>query len=178
MLAEARRSIDRPTIFNNLGPLCNPASAQHQVIGVWDSKLLDQTANVISKLGTKRSWVVHGENGLDEISLAGKTQVAEIHGENVTHFEITAADFDVYSLGKDLPSNCAPRQSAEMIRDVLGNKMKDRDAERLVLINAAAAIYIAGNAATLPEAYEQAEKSIRDGAAVEKLNKLAAETAK
>ncbi len=178
VLAGARRSIDRPTIFNNLGPLCNPASAQHQVIGVWDSKLLDQTANVISKLGTKRSWVVHGENGLDEISLAGKTQVAEIHGENVTHFEITAADFDVYTLGKDLPSKCSPDQSAETIRDVLGNKMKGRDAERLVLINAAAAIYIAGSAATLPEAYEQAEKSIRDGAAVEKLNKLAAETAK
>ena len=177
-LAGARRSIGRPTIFNNLGPLCNPACAQHQVIGVWDTELLDKTANVLAKLGTKRSWVVHGENGLDEISLSGKTQVAEVNGENVAHFEITAADFDIYTLGKNLPSKCSPEQSAETIRDILGNKMKDRDAERLVLVNAAAAIYIAGNAASLTEAYKQAEMSIREGAAVNKLNKLAAESSK
>ena len=171
-LAKARRAVGRPTIFNNLGPLCNPASASHSVIGVYDKHLLESTARVLSRLRTKRAWVVYGENGLDEIALKGATLVAEVDGETVNVFEISAADFDVYTLGKDLPSNCTAEQSAAIIRDILDNRMRDRDAERLVLINAAAAIFIAGNAETLSDAYEQAEESIRSRQALHKLMKL------
>ena len=175
-LARARRSIGSPTIFNNLGPLCNPASAPHHVIGVWDKHLLESTARVLSRLGAKRSWIVCGENGLDEIALKGSTLVAEINGENVDVFEISAADFDIFTLGNDLPLNCTAEESAVIIRDILENKMSDRDTERLVLINAAAALYVAGNAADLPAGYNLAVESVRNGSALDKLNKLAVAT--
>jgi anthranilate phosphoribosyltransferase len=173
-LAKARKLIGRPTIFNNVGPLCNPASAPHHVIGVWDAKIVDKTANVLMRLGSRRSWVVHGENGLDEIALNGTTQVAEVNQGKVERFEISAADFGVYTLGRDLPENCTVTESAAVIREVLENKLKDRDPESLVLINAAAALYVAEKAATLEDAYENARDSIRGGAALEKLNAMAA----
>jgi len=177
-LSKARRSLGTPTIFNDLGPLCNPASAPHQVIGVWDKHLLELTARVLSRLGAKRSWIVYGENGLDEIALKGTTLVAEINGEQVEVFEISAVDFEVYSLGNDLPLNCTADKSAAVIRDILENKMTDRDAERLVLINAAAALYVAGKAADLPTAYNLAMESVRSGTALSKLNKLSVATEK
>ena len=173
-LAAARRSLQGPTIFNNLGPLCNPAAATHQVIGVWDEQIMDKTAAALARLGTRRSWVVHGEAGLDEIALKGKTYVAEVADGKVKRFEITAADFGVYTLGRDLPLGCGAEESAAVIREVLGNKRADRDAERLVLINAAAAIYVVGAEATLPGAYDRAQESIRSGSALEKLDLLAA----
>ncbi|MEO6050422.1 MAG: anthranilate phosphoribosyltransferase [Pyrinomonadaceae bacterium] len=175
-LAVARRSLGKPTIFNNLGPLCNPASAPHHVIGVWNEAMLEKTANVLARLGTKRSWVVHGEDGLDEVALKGITRFAEINEGTISTFEVTASDFGVYSLAKDLPSNCGAGQSAEIIRGILDNKMKDRDEERLVLINAAAAIYVAGRADSLPEAYKIAENSVRNGDAAGKLSRLAGST--
>jgi len=171
-LAVARRSIGRPTIFNCLGPLCNPASVPHHVIGVSDKHLLEMTATVLSRLGAKRSWIVYGENGLDEIALKGTTLVAEIGGEKLDLFEITAADFGVYTLGKDLPKQCSAEISAELICSILNNEMQGRDAERLVLTNAAAAIYVAGHAESLTAAYEQAEESVRSGSARGKLELL------
>ena len=98
--------------------------------------------------------------------------VAEINDDKVELFEVTSADFGVYTLGNDLPSGCSAEESSKVIEAVLGNEMEDRDAERLVLINAAAAIYVAGSANDLPEAYAQAEESIRRGAALQKLNNL------
>lgn len=172
-LAAARRWLGRPTIFNNLGPLCNPASAPHHVIGVWDKHLLEGTAKVLSRLGAKKSWVVYGENGLDEIALKGTTLVAEVDGESINVFEISAADFDIFTLGKDLPSDCTAEHSAKTIHAILNNEMKDRDAERLVLINAAAAIYAAGKTNSLPDAFKMAEESVRSGAAMAKLEILA-----
>lgn len=171
-LAAARRSLRRPTIFNNLGPLCNPASTPHAVIGVWDKHLLETTANVLKRLGAKRSWVVYGEGGLDEIALKGTTLIAEVGDDKVDVFQISAVDFDVFTLGKELPSKCSPAESAKMIQGVLGNEQKDRDPERLVLINAAAAIYVAGSASSLPDAYAKAEQSIRSGEASKKLNTI------
>jgi anthranilate phosphoribosyltransferase len=100
--------------------------------------------------------------------------VAEVDGEKVDVFEISAADFDVFSLGNDLPSNCTADQSSRLIRDILENKMKDRDTERLVLINAAAAMYVAGKATDMPTAYNIVAESLRSGAALDKLNRLAA----
>lgn len=174
-LAAARRSLGRPTIFNNLGPLCNPASVPHSVIGVWDKHMLETTANVMMRLGASRSWVVYGEGGLDEIALKGATIVAEVGDDKVDLFEISAADFDVFTLGKDVPLRCSPDESAAMIQGVLGNEQKDRDPERLVLINAAAAIYVSGSASSLPDAYAKAQQSIRSGEARKKLNTMRAE---
>lgn len=172
-LAAARRLVGRPTVFNNLGPLCNPAETPHNVIGVWDKHLLESTARVLARLGAKRSWVVYGEGGLDEIAIKGSTLVAEVDGDIVDLFEISAADLDVFTLANDVPSKCPAEESAALIRAVLSNELASRDAERLVLINAAAAIYVSGYAAELPEAYKIAEESVRSGAAGAKLNQLA-----
>ena len=171
-LAEARRQVGRPTIFNNLGPLCNPASAPHHVIGVWNSEMLDKTARVLARLGADHSWIVHAENGLDEIAISGKTHVTEIKDDEITSFEIAGPDFGVYSLGKGLPSKCTARKSAGLIHDILANRLKGTDPERLVLVNAAAALYVAGRAGDLTEAYKLAESSIRDGSALAKLDLL------
>lgn len=172
ILAQARRAIATPTIFNNLGPLCNPASAPHQVIGVWHADLIDKTAGALARLGTKRSWIVHGSVGFDEIDLVGETRVAEISENRVKTYAITAADFGVDSVANDLPSNCTATESASLIGEILDNERKDGDAEKLVLINAAAAIYIAGFASDLRSAYSTGQASLRSGAAMEKLTKL------
>jgi anthranilate phosphoribosyltransferase len=172
MLATARRKVGRPTIFNNLGPLCNPASTPHNVIGVWDKRLLQMTARVLARLGSDRSWVVYGEGGLDEIALNGRTHVAEINGNNVAAFEISAADLKVSSPGDTLPVRCSASESASVIRSILANRSKGGDAENLVLINAAAAIYVTGNATSLAESYEMARDSVRCGAAARKLKAM------
>ena len=171
-LAAARRLVGMPTVFNNLGPLCNPAETPHNVIGVWDKHLLESTARVLARLGARRSWVVYGEGGLDEIALKGTTLVAEVKDDEISVFEISAADIDVFTLAKDVPSNCPAEESAKLIRAVLSNEFADRDTERLVLINAAAAIYVSGNAADLSEAYRIAEETVRTGAALAKLDQL------
>ncbi len=172
-LAAARRSIGRPTIFNNLGPLCNPASAPHHVIGVWDNSLVEKTANVLARLGSGRSWIVNSLGGLDEIALNGTTTVAEVDHLQVSLFDISPSKFGVESTGDGLPSNCSANESASMIRAVLLNEMKELDAEKLVVINAAAAIWVAGKASDLPEAYNIATESVRSGSAWAKLRQLA-----
>lgn len=177
-LAKARRSLHRPTIFNNLGPLCNPASPPHKLIGVCNAGMIELTANVLAKLGTARSWVVNGDGGIDEISLTGKTSVAEIVGDKIRYFDISAADFGIDPTGGENPANCSPAESADIIRRILNNELTDQAAEKFVLINAAAAIYVTGIAKTLPQSHEMAKNSIRSGAALEKLNILAGEQTK
>ncbi len=172
VLAAARRRVETPTIFNNVGPLCNPASASHHVIGVWNNNLVRKTARVLTRLGSERSWIVFGTDGLDEISLTAPTNVAEIDGETIREFTLTAADFGASPIDGDVPLNCTAEQSSSIIRAVLSGEMPGRDAEKLVLINAAAAIYVAGRFGTLTEAYNAARSAIRDGSAAEKLRNL------
>lgn len=87
-LAKVRRGLGFPTIFNCVGPLCNPAGAPNQVIGVWDRNLVRKMANTLSRLGTIRSWVVHGKNGLDEVSISDETYVAEVNRDQVREFVV------------------------------------------------------------------------------------------
>ena len=178
VLAKVRRALDRPTIFNNLGPLCNPAGAPHQIIGVWHVDLLERTANVLARLGTGKSWIVHGHYGLDEVSLNGTTSVVEVTGAHATRFEVNAADFGIDNLDGDLPAGLGPDQSADLIRRILGNRQCEKPAEKIVAINAAAAIYLAGTAADLKAGYQKALASIRSGAAAAKMESLVSETNK
>lgn len=172
-LARARRAHGRPTIFNNLGPLCNPAGAQHQIIGVWTYAWLERTANVLAKLGTTRSWVVHNEEGLDEIGLRGTTRVAEVTDGNIRSFNISTADFGIDNDNADVPMAENAAESAAIIKDVLSNNMSDTPAEKIVLMNAAAAILVAGHANDLTASYSVATESIRSGAAIDKLRLIA-----
>ncbi len=174
-LAKVRRSLGVPTIFNNLGPLCNPADAPHQVIGVWDGSLVGVTANVLAKLGTKRSWVVHGSDGLDEITLSGETLVAEISDGKVRTFKVNPADFG-FEVADSSKLKCSdPKQSAAIIRSIFsGNGGKG--ANDIAVMNSAAAIYVSGAAKTLKEAAEMATESVRNGKASAKLKQLASAT--
>ena len=176
VLSNVRRALGRPCIFNNLGPLCNPAKASHQVIGVWDRSLISKTGNVLRRLGTARSWVVHGETGLDEIARKGVTYIADISNDGVTMREISIADFESFNGHGSVPEDLGPENSAVLIRKILSNKKRGSNSEKLVLINAAAAIYVAGHAESLPEAFALATKSVASGAAGEKLRRLAEAT--
>jgi len=171
-LARARRSLGFPTIFNCVGPLCNPASAPHQVIGVWNKALVEKMADALARLGTTRSWIVNGYDKLDEISVTGQTTVSDIDQAAFKTFEVTAREIGIDGFTGDLPTGCSSVESAEIIRAILDNKMKDRDAEKLVLLNAAAAIYVAGRADSLRAAYSTAMESIRSTSAAAKLKEL------
>ena len=178
VLAKVRRDLGKPTIFNNLGPLCNPANAPHQVIGVWHPDMVAKTARVLARLGTKKSWIVHGEDGLDEITLSGKTFVAEVADDSVKTLEISPADFGVEAAALDGLSVASPLVSAGLITQILEGRRNGDAAERLVLMNAAAAIFLAGGKVDLEMAFQLAERNLREGAALAKLEELTAFTNK
>lgn len=175
-LARARRAVGRPTIFNNLGPLCNPADAGHQLIGVWDENILHKTARVLSRLGTNRSWVVHAENGLDEIALQGRTFVISVEAGSIRPMDISISDFGTFNGHRPVPTSLDAIESASLIRRILGNKKRGSNAEKLVLMNAAAAMFLSGKAITLPDGFSMATESIASGAALQKLTALAEAT--
>ncbi len=175
VLGKVRRELGRPTIFNNLGPLCNPANAPHQVIGVWREDLVEQTARVLASLGTVKSWVVHGSDGLDEITLNGATLVAEISDGKVQTFEISPADFGLENATFSF-SKCSATDSAKIISDILNGNAVDENARHIILINAAAAIYVAGKADGLRTAFAIANESLESGEALKKLESLKAKT--
>lgn len=175
-LAKVRRALGVPTVFNRLGPLCNPANAPHQIVGVYRKDLVEETAKVLARLGARKSWVVHGADGLDEITLNGATFVAEICDGAVRQFEISPADF---GLKKTAPINfpkCSPTESARLIREILGGESVAADAANIVLANAAAAIHLTGKAENLQTAFSMAKESLESGAALEKLENLIAAT--
>jgi len=170
-VAGIRRQLGVHTTFNLLGPLSNPAGAPRQIIGVWRKDLAEKLAQVLAALGTERAWVVHGDDGLDEITLTGKTHVAEAQEGLVRTFAIEPKDFglEVGSLehlrGGDTDAN------AQIVSDVLAGRRKD-EARALVVMNAAAALFLGGAAGDLREAAKMAVNAIETGAAQEKLNLL------
>jgi anthranilate phosphoribosyltransferase len=175
VLGKVRRDLGFPTIFNNLGPLCNPARAPHQVIGVWDRERLLPTANVLARLGTRHSWIVHGSDGLDEVTLSGPTFVAEIRDGRVKEFEVSPEDFGINARCLEGLKTKSPGESAGQVKAILNGSV-DGTAQDLVLINSAAAIYIAGRCETLPDAFMLANESIFSGAALQKLQRLSIAT--
>lgn len=170
-VAGIRRQLGIHTTFNLLGPLSNPAGAPRQIIGVWRVELAEKLARVLSELGTERAWVVHGDDGLDEITLAGKTHVAEAENGNVKTFEIGPGDFGFemgvldHLRGGDADAN------AEIVSGVLSGERQD-EARALVIMNAAAALYLGGVAADLRDGAKLAADSIDSGAARNKLELL------
>jgi anthranilate phosphoribosyltransferase len=170
-VAGIRRQLGIHTTFNLLGPLSNPAGAPRQIIGVWRQDLAEKLAQVLSGLGTERAWVVHGEDGLDEITLAGKTYVAEAQNNVVKTFEIAPQEFgfDVGAIehlrGGDAEAN------AEIVNGVLAGERRD-EARALVIMNAAAALFLGGAAGDLREGAKLAADAIDTGEARRKLELL------
>ena len=160
------------TIFNLLGPLSNPANVKRQMVGVFARHWIEPLAKVLGTLGSEKAWVVHGSDGLDEITTTGPTHVAELSGGKVKLFDISPEDV---GLKRSKPGELKGGEAiynAEALRAVLDGQMGPfRD---VALFNAAAALLVAGKADTLSDAASLAEKSIESGAAKARLDKLVA----
>jgi anthranilate phosphoribosyltransferase len=170
-VAGIRRELGIHTTFNLLGPLTNPAGAPRQIVGVWHRDLLELMAETLVLLGTKHAWVVHGADGLDEITIADRTFVAEAENGTVRTFEIEPKDFGLSR--SDLASlRCEDAAtSAAVIKSVLSGKRRD-GARDLVVANAAAALHVGGVGADLTHAVRLAQDSIDTGRASETLRQL------
>ena len=167
---EVRKELGFRTIFNLLGPLTNPAGAHAQVIGVYDGNRLKQMADVLNLLGTKHAFVVHGDDGLDEITLTGTTKVCELLNGKVNEYMLEPASFGLTACkAKDLEGG-SPEENAGIIRSILSGVLgPQRD---IVLMNASAAIVAGGRAEKLKEAMVLSRHSIDSGLAEKKLNDL------
>lgn len=170
-----RREIPRPTIFNRLGPLANPASANCQVLGVGAAELQDRMAQALQRLGTQRSLVVRGEDGVDEISLSAVTRVLEVTNDEIREHHWRPADFGISEASRDTLFADDPQASAACIREVLvGEKGPKRD---VVVLNAAAALWIASDAReSLAVCAERVQAAIDDGRAERLVEDLASHT--
>ncbi|MDI9430491.1 MAG: anthranilate phosphoribosyltransferase [Planctomycetota bacterium] len=165
-----RKSLDFRTAFNILGPLANPARVTAQVMGVADAELLDRIAETLKLLGAKRAMVVHGQ-GMDEISLLGKTKVVELRNGQITSMELDPAEFGLAGASIDHLGSGDAITNAALVRNILGGK--ERGARReIVVLNAAAAIIVAGLVDSFPQALPLAEYSIDDGKAMHCLETL------
>lgn len=166
-----RREIKRPTIFNRLGPLANPAGAQYQVLGVGDASLQDRMAAALQRLGTSRSIVVHGHDGVDEVSISAPTRVLEVVPEKIVEHTWAPEDFHVVRADRSGLFADDPVASANCIREVLDGQLgAKRD---VVVINAAAALWIAGRAANPGDCAAMAAEAIDSGRAKQLVAELA-----
>jgi anthranilate phosphoribosyltransferase len=170
--APSRKEIGIRTVFNILGPMTNPAGAQSQLLGVFEESLAIKMAQVLCLLGCQHALVVHGEDGLDEVTLGGKTTVCELKGDEVSRYYIDPEDFGFPRTGLSSLRGGPPQENADILRRVLrGEKGPYRD---IVLVNAAAAL-VAGDLATdLEKGVRLASEAIDSGRAMEKLDGLIA----
>src|SRR5436190_4652083 len=178
-VAHVRRELGIRTTFNLLGPLTNPARAPFQILGVWHPSLLERVAAALSLLGVEKAWVVHGADGLDEITITDKTFVAAcLPSRSVETFAISPEDFGLKRQSLDGFGGSNARANAELIRSILeGEKTNQKVAARdLVIVNAAAALHVTGFAHDLQEAAAFARESIDSGRAASKLEALIRET--
>ena len=178
-VAHIRRELGFRTTFNLLGPLTNPARTPFQVVGVWHPSLLERIASVLSLLGVVKAWVVHGTDGLDEITITDKTVVAACSSKrSVETFTVSPQDFGFKKQSLNGFGGSSPRENAELIRVIFrGEKPSGMAAARdLVIINAAAALHLSGFAHDLCEAASFARESIDSGRATSKLDALIRET--
>ncbi|PYL61407.1 MAG: anthranilate phosphoribosyltransferase [Verrucomicrobia bacterium] len=178
-VAHIRCELGMRTTFNLLGPLTNPASAPFQLLGVWHSSLLERVASALSLLGVEKAWVVHGADGLDEITITDRTFVAACSkGHGVETFTISPEDFGLKQQSLDGFGASNARANTGVIRAILeGKKTKAMAAARdLVIVNAAAALRVTGLAPDLREAAAFARESIDSGRAASKLDALIRET--
>lgn len=162
-IVPVRKALAVRTVFNFLGPLTNPAGARRQVIGVSDPSKLETMAAALGELGAERALVVSSADGLDEFSVSGATRVVELTGGELRSYDVTPEQVDLEPSADGAVGAGTPEQNAVVLRDVLaGNPGTERS---LAVLNAGAAIYVAGGAETLEEGVRAAERSVDSGAA-------------
>ncbi len=170
--AKPRAELGIRTLMNIMGPLSNPAGATIQVLGVYDEALTDRLAQVLVRLGTQRCFVLHGADGLDEISLTSQTTISEGNKGRVQRYSISPEDFGLEPVSSKELLGGGPNDNAQIILDILrGRQGPKRD---IVLMNAAPAFVACQKASSLKEGYEEAAQVVSSGAAYEKLEKLIA----
>ena len=170
--AGPRREIGVRTVFNMLGPLLNPAGARRQLMGVYDRSLTEPVAQVLQRLGSVHCLVVHGEDGLDEITLAGRTFVTELRNDALRSFTVCPGDFSLADAELDTLRGGDAQANARIVREVLdGEPGPTRD---VVLLNAGASIYVGGRADSIGEGIQRAAESIDSCSARAKLEALVA----
>jgi len=174
-----RRELGLRTIFNMLGPMTNPAGVKHQVIGVFSQALCRPMAEVLARLGSQHVLVVHAQDGLDEISLAAPTHVAELQDGQVSEYLIQPEDFGIKSQSLIGLTVETPQASLELIRDALGRRKSEagQKAAEMIVLNAGAALYAADHASSLHEGMQLAHDALHTGLAREKLDELVSFTA-
>ena len=171
-----RRELGTRTIFNMLGPLTNPAGVKNQLVGVYAADLVRTVAEVLQRLGSEHVLVVHSEDGLDELSIAAMTGVAELKDGNLSEYRISPEDFGLKRNSLDDIRVTSVRDSLELVNTVLDNQAGT--ARDIVCLNAGAAIYAAGVAETLNEGVEKAQAVIAAGTAKQKFNEFIGYTRK
>jgi len=172
--AKPRAELGIRTLMNILGPLSNPAQATIQVLGVYDKALTEKLAQVLLRLGTQHCFILHGMDGLDEISLTGRTAISEGKKGRVLSYSIGPEDFGLHPVPSQELLGGNPGDNARIILDIFrGRRGPKRD---IVLMNAAPAFIACGKAASLQEGFEEAARVVDNGAAYEKLEKLIAFT--
>lgn len=166
-----RSNLGIRSCLNLLGVLSNPAKAPMQIVGVWHQSLVEPLAEALLHLKTKRAWVVHGEDGLDELTLAGETLVSEVFDNKISTFKISPEDFGLTRGKIEHLKIKTPEQSARIISEIFSGKRRD-EARSLIILNAAAALLVGGLADTPPQAARLAEQCIDSGQAQNKLVRL------
>ncbi len=165
-----RREIGARTIFNILGPLTNPARTRRQVIGVYDEKLVPVVVDVLKELGSQQVMAVHGYEGMDEISITGKTQICELVNGSIYHYEIRPEDFEIASAPiESIQSKSCASNKKMLLHALNGEKSPATDT---VLLNAGAAIKVSGKVDSIYDGIKMARESIESGAAMKKLKDL------
>ena len=168
--APVRKKLGVRTIFNVLGPLANPAASTRQVLGVYNRPLTKMMAEVLLKLGSEHVMVVHGEDGMDEISISSPTQVTELRNKSITTYTIKPNDFEFEMADvKAIQVENVDTSKAMMLDVLKGSKGPHRD---ITLLNAGAAIYVSGIASTLKEGIQKAALAIDQGLSLKKLEAL------
>ena len=170
-VGDIRRSLGIRTCLNLLGVLSNPAGAPRQIVGVWHRSLIEPVAKALALLGTERAWVVHGADGLDEITLTGDTFIAEVAGEKIKTFKLAPEDFGLQRGKIGHLKAGSPEQSAKIIKEVLDSTRRD-EARSLIVLNAAAALIVGGITGEPMHAARLAEQSIDSHSAQVKLERV------
>ena len=176
-VAPIRKELGIRTVFNILGPLSNPAGANMELMGVYDQSLVEPLAQVMANLGVDRGMVVYGQDSLDEISMCAPTSVCEIRDGKFTSYEITPEQFGYERCEKGALTGGTPAENAEITKAILKGEEKGPK-RQAVCLNAGAALYIAGKAASIEEGVKLAESLIDSGATLKKLEEFVEETNK
>ena len=176
-VAPIRKELGIRTVFNILGPLSNPAGANMELMGVYDQSLVEPLAQVMANLGVDRGMVVYGQDSLDEISMCAPTSVCEIRDGKFTSYEITPEQFGYERCEKGALTGGTPAENAEITKAILKGEEKGPK-RQAVCLNAGAALYIAGKAASIEEGVKLAESLIDSGAVLKKLEEFVEETNK